>query len=90
MSQLRAHLDQRIFIGILEEFLNELSPHSFFPHFFFLKFIQFKGALRNNITNICCGMVNKGIIFLILSLFFRGDEIIFLMLLQDYESFSRS
>jgi hypothetical protein len=57
---------------------------------FFSKIHSIQRSLRNNITNICCRMVNKGIIFLILSLFFRGDEIIFLMLLQDYESFSRS
>jgi hypothetical protein len=32
-SSLRAHLNQKISIGILEEFLNEHSPH-FFPPFF--------------------------------------------------------
>jgi hypothetical protein len=34
VTKFRAPLDQRIFIGFLEEFLNELSPHSFFPLFF--------------------------------------------------------
>jgi hypothetical protein len=34
VTKIRAPLDQRIFIGILEEFLNELSPHYFFPPFF--------------------------------------------------------
>jgi hypothetical protein len=29
-NPLRAPLAQRIFIGILEDFLNEFSPHSFF------------------------------------------------------------
>jgi hypothetical protein len=40
-SYLRASLDPKIFIGILEEFLNELPPHSFFPP----KFLQYKGVL---------------------------------------------
>jgi hypothetical protein len=34
VTKIRAPLNQRIFIGFLEEFLNELSPHSFFPPFF--------------------------------------------------------
>jgi hypothetical protein len=34
ISSLRAPLDQRIFSGILEEFLNDLFPHSFSPLFF--------------------------------------------------------
>jgi hypothetical protein len=39
-------LDQRISKGVLEEFLNELSPHSFFSSIFPINFLCFKGALK--------------------------------------------
>jgi hypothetical protein len=35
MSKAKGSFESKIFIEILEEFLNELSPHSFIPPFFF-------------------------------------------------------